>query len=276
MEQAVNYFAVFGGLDIKIDMNKPLNTLIKRHILDSYYDIHDEVDKLVKTDNTGYKILSGVALGDRRINSAFKRAEADYDEGIEIVQELVDKEVVIEESSLDHLTNQFEQNESADKLILLSPFIRFWFAFVSPLYRGVKREEYDEVYERIEKRKAEFMDYIFESLCHEYIKQVFKDEGIEEIGRFWNKEDEVQLLAETPVGDVIVGSCSYSNNKIKKNELNRIKILCEKLDINPTYVTLFSKKGFSKELKDLKGEGLRLFTVKSLKGLLNKNEKESG
>lgn len=269
MESAVNYFAVFGGLDIKIDMNKPLNTLIKRHILDKYYDIHDEVDKLIKTDNIGYKILSGVALGDRRINSAFKRAEADYKDGIEIVHELVDQEVVREESSMDHVTNQFEQNESADKLILASPFLRFWFAFVSPLYRGVKREEYDEVYERIEKRKAEFMDYIFESLCQEYTKIVFQEEGIEEMGRFWNNEDEIELLAETVVGDVIVGSCSYTSNKIKKNELNRLKLLCEKLEINPTHVVLFSKKGFSSELKSMKGEGLRLFTVKSLKALLS-------
>jgi hypothetical protein len=268
MEQAVNYFAVFGGLDVKIDMNKPLNTLIKRHILDQYYDIHDEVDKLIKTDNIGYKILSGVALGDRRINSAFKRADVDYDEGIEIVHKLIDKEVISEESSFDHVTNEFEQNEAADKLILKTPFLRFWFAFVSPLYRGIKREEYDEVYERIEKRKAEFMEYIFESLCHEYLKQAFKEEGIEEIGRFWNAEHEIQLLAQTTMDDVIIGSCSYSNTKIKKNEINRIKSLCETLEISPTYVTLFSKKGFSKELKDLKGQGLRLFTVKSLKALL--------
>ncbi len=269
METAINYFAVFGGLDVKIDTTKPLGVLIKRHILDAYYDLHDEVDKVVKADNVGYKILSGIALGDRRINSAFKRADCEFEDGIEIVQTLCEKEVIFEETSMDHLTNQFEENDAADKLLFVSPFIRFWFAFVAPLYRGVKREEYDEVYERFDNRKQEFMDLIFEQLCHEYLKVTFKDDEIDEIGRYWDGDDEIELLAQTYSGKVIIGSCRYLDSKTKKSEINRLRELCEKLEIVPDTVVLFSKKGFTNELKAEKGEGLRLFTAKSLKALVN-------
>jgi len=272
METAINYFSVFGGLDIKVDTTKPLGKLIERHILDAYYDLHDEIDKMIKADNVGYKILSGIALGDRRINSSFKRADAEYDEGIKLIQTFCEKEVIFEETSIDHLTNKFEQNDSADKLLFVSPFLRFWFAFVSPLYRGVKREEYGEVYERFDNRKQEFMDLIFEQLSHEYIKVMFKDDEIEEVGRYWDSENEINLLAETATGKVIVGSCKYNNSKVKKNEINKLREVCQKLEIVPDYVVLFSKSGFTNEVKSLKNESLKLFTVKSLKALLLSTE----
>lgn len=269
METALNYFAIFGGLDIRIDTTKPLGSLIKRHILDNYYDIQDEITKNIKMDNIGNKILTGIALGDRRVNSSFKRADVDFEEGVLVLEDLCEKEVVYEETSMDFLTNQFEENESADKLIFSTPFLRFWFAFVSPLYRGVKREEYDEVYERFENRKQEFVDFIFEQLSHEYIKFIFKEDEIEEIGRYWDDKDELQLLAQTMSGRIIVGSCKYNNSKVKKNEINRLKELCERLEIVPDFVILFSKAGFTNEVKSLKNESLRLFSVKSLKALLN-------
>ena len=115
METAVNYFAVFGGLDIKIDMTKPLRTLIIRHILSEYYEIQEYIGKLTKNSAPFHKVLTGIALGDRRTNSAFKRADIDYDEGIKAVYYLEELEVISTETSMDHLTNNFEENDDSDK-----------------------------------------------------------------------------------------------------------------------------------------------------------------
>lgn len=268
METAVNYFAVFGGLNVKIDTSKPLRTLIQRYILGNYQDIQTEIEKKLKLNNMDYKVLTGISLGDRRINSAFKRADVEYDDGIETIQYLCEKEIIEEETSMDFLTNEFEENPVADKLIIKTPFLRFWFAFVSPLYKGIKKDKYDEFYDRFANYQNEFMGLVFEQLCHEYIKEIFKDDPIEEIGRFWNSKIDIGLLAQTKSGKVIVGSCKYTNQKIKTNELNKLKDVCKKLEIIPDYVTLFAKKGYTNELKALKGESLKLYNVKSLKALL--------
>lgn len=269
METAVNYFAVFGGLDIKIDMSKPLRTLIIRHILNEYYDIQDHIAKLTKNSAPYHKVLTGIALGDRRTNSAFKRADIEYDEGIKVLYELEELNIIQTETALDFLTNQFEENEVADKLLFTAPFLRFWFAFVSPLYRGIAREEYDECFEKFNNYQSEFMKLTFEQLCHEYINNIFQDEEMEEIGRYWDEnKNEIDLLAQTQSGKVIVGTCRYTNSKMKKTEVNRLKELCEKLEIVPDYVALFSKAGFTNELKSEKGESLKLYTVKSLKSLI--------
>jgi len=74
MQTAVNYFAVFGGLDVKIDTSKPLRTLIIRHILNEYYKIQESIEKLTQNNAPYHKILTGLALGDRRTTTAFKRA----------------------------------------------------------------------------------------------------------------------------------------------------------------------------------------------------------
>ena len=269
METAVNYFAVFGGLDIKIDTTKPLRTLIIRHILNEYYNIQEYIGKLTKNSAPYHKVLTGIALGDRRTNSAFKRADIDYDEGIEAIYNLEELEVITSETSMDFLTNNFEQNDVADKLLFTTPFLRFWFAFISPLYRGVKRNEYDECIERFNNYQAQFMELIFEQLSFEYIKEMFKDDQIEEIGRYWDEEgNELELLAQTESGKIIVGSCRYTNSKMKKTEVAKLKDICEKLEIVPDFVILFSKRGFTNELKSEKGESLKLYTAKSLKSLI--------
>lgn len=269
IQTALNYFAVFGGLDVKIDINKPLRTLIIRHILDEYYEIQDYISKLTKNSAPYHKILTGIALGDRRVNSAFKRADIEYDEGIKSIYELEELNIIQTETSMDFLTNRFEENEAADKLLFTAPFLRFWFAFVSPLYRGIARQEYDECFEKFNNYQNEFMDLIFEQLCHEYVKIVFKDDEIEEIGRYWDEDkNEINLLAQAKNGKIIVGSCKYTNSKMKKTELHRLQELCKKLEIVPDEVVFFSKNGFTNELKALKGQGLRLFSVKSLKGLV--------
>lgn len=268
MQTAVNYFAVFGGLDIKLDMGKPLRSLIIRHILNEYYDIQDYIAKLTNNSAPYYKLLTAIALGDRRTNSSFKRADIEYSEGMKLLYELEELGIIQTETSMDHLTNKFEENEAADKLLFTTPILRFWFAFVSPVYRGVKRKEYDESFERFNNYQNEFMDLIFEQLCHEYIKSTFKDDEIEEIGRYWDENLNINLLAQTASGKVILGTCKYTNSKMRKSEINRLKEICESLDIVPDYVMLFSKSGFTNELKAEKGDLLKLYTVKSLKALI--------
>ncbi len=129
MESALNYFAIFGGLDVKIDMTKPLRTLIIRHILEEYYSIHELIAKHTKNKTPYHKILTGIALGDRRVNSAFKRADIEYDEGIKVVYELEELEIIHTETSLDFLTNNFEENDVADKLLFFNSIFKILVCF---------------------------------------------------------------------------------------------------------------------------------------------------
>jgi len=71
------------------------------------------------------------------------------------------------------------------------------------------------------------------------------------------------MLVETKSGKVIAGACKYTNSKIKKSVLTDLKDKCTKAKIDVDMFVLFSKKGYTSELKSLKGDTLKLFTLKN-------------
>ncbi len=261
MEEAVEYFAVFGGLGINLDMSVPLPELIQKHILDRYKYLRNDISEYTTKDELFPAILSGAASGDRRTHSSFKRAKVAYNDGMDCIEDLLDLGIIKLEPSFTH-------NYVADKILFTSPFVRFWFAFVSPLFRGIKNGNYDEFYNSFTNKKMEFTQLMFEQLCHEFVKLYFQDEKIYNIGRYWDDKTEINLLAKTKADKIIAGSCKYTNSKIKKNELTKLKENCQNAGVTPDTFIIFSKKGYSSELKSLKGEKLKLFTCRNLKALI--------
>jgi len=167
--------------------------------------------------------------------------------------------------SLSHLDDQYTVSE---KLLFSTPFVRFWSAFISPIFQGIKDGNYEEFFKLFENRKVEFTSLVFEQLSHDLIKLSIQDETIVKLGRYWDDNIDIDLLVETKSGKVIAGACKYTNAKVKKSELNSLKQKCKDAKINVDVFMLFSKSGFSSELKSQKGENLKLFTVKSLKSLI--------
>lgn len=270
MEEAIKYFAVFGGLDIKIDTSKPLLELIEEHILRDYKYLRNVISDLTSGDRVYHSILTGLAMGDRRTNSAFRRAKVSFNHGSKCIEEMVEMGVIDKELSLQHLTNSPRSLKVSDKLLFREPFVRFWFAFISPIFKGIKEGTFEEFLKRFQSREAEFTDMIFEQLSHEFLKKAFSPDTITQLGRYWDDENEINLLGKTHQGKIIAGSCKYSNSKVKKSELAALKQKCEELEIPADIFVLFSKKGYTNELKALKSENIKLYTAKSFKLLLDK------
>lgn len=259
-EIAVDYFCVFGGLDISLDMEQPLEKLIEKHILKEYKFLRNSVSKLTTGDERYHKILSASALGDRRTNSSFKRANLSFDDGMDCVEELRDMGFIkLERSAGDGYVS--------DKILFNSPFLRFWFAFVSPIFKGIRDEDFKEFYEIYNNRKFEFKDLIFSQLSHALIKELFSVDKICSIGRYWDDNIEIDLVAKTKSAKKIVGLCRYRDKKLSKNELVKLKKFTSEAKITPDIYVLFAKKGFTSELKSLKSETLILLTCRNFKVL---------
>ena len=264
MEKAVEYFTIFGGLDMHIDTELPLDELIETHILKKYKMIRNHISTLTKGDPEYNKILTALSIGDRRTNSAFRKVGISFDNGIDIVDDLVGLKILKLEKSLQKLSALDDQYTVSERLLFTNPFMRFWFAFVSPLFQGIKDENYEEFFKKYNNNKAEFSDIIFEQLSHEYLREISKEDCLFTLGRYWDDDCALDILGKTKSGKVVVGSCKYTNSKIKKTELTNLKELSNTLKIETDTFVLFSKKGFTSELKNLKkSENLQLFTVKN-------------
>ncbi len=187
---------------------------------------------------------------------------------MDCVDELCELNAIKIEKSVHHLTNQSGYKDVSKKLIFTTLFLRFWFAFISPIFKGIRDEQYAEFHELFKNKQAEFSEFVFEQLSHELIKKQFENDPITQIGRYWDDQGQIDLIAKTTDGKIIAGSCKYTNSKVKKTILTKLKDDCEDIELKVDTFVLFSKKGFTTELKSLKGEDLKLFTAKSFKALI--------
>jgi len=270
VEDAVEKFAIFGGVGWgDIDTSKPSYELIEKLILDDYSYIRNDVNEITSGAPLYHALLSAIAMGDGKTHSSYKRAKVDKEVGDKAVKELVERGIIYVEKPKKAFTSWAENEQLDNKLYFTTPFLRFWFAFVSPLFKGIRDKEYGEVKKRWENREAEFSNLIFTQLSHAMLKKSFKEDKIEEISDYWDKKIALDIYAKTASGKIIVGSTKYTNSKIKKSELSRLQELCAKSGIEADIFVIVAKKGFSSELKALKGESLKLYTLKNFKMLLD-------
>lgn len=269
METAVKYFAVFGGLEVKLDMTKDLKELIQTNILDDYRYLRNEISQITGGNNIYHTILTGLALGDRRTNSAFRRAKVSFDNGIDDIDHMCELGVITLEKSHMHLTRQARSQTVSERLLFNSPYLRFWFAFISPIFKGIKEGNYEEFFKKYEAREAEFADLVFEELSHEFLKDLFKDDEFKQLGRYWDDNNEVVIVGKTFSGKIVVGDCKFSNNKAKKSMLTSLKKTCDAISFVPDIYVLFSNAGYTSELKSQKSDTLKLFSSRNFKTLLD-------
>lgn len=266
LEQALEYFSVFGGMGWSVDMGKPLDALIEGKVLKNYTYIHGDITKLTQSDKMSHALLSAVAVGDGRVHSALKRARISRVEGEKVIHSLCSKNLLKREYSLESPPNEDEKID--EKLNFNTPFMRFWFAFVSPYFKTIKEGDFKEAKEQFANRKSEFFELTFKKLSHELIKKSLGDDAIVEIGSYWDRETQIDILAKTKSGKIVAGICKYSNQKAKKSELTKLQEQCRAAELTPDICVIVSKSGFSNELKALKGEDLKLLGLKNFKTLI--------
>ncbi|CAA6803571.1 MAG: ATPase [uncultured Sulfurovum sp.] len=269
LEKALDYFAVFGGMGWRVDFNKSLDELIVKKILNNYRYIHGDITKITQSKEIHHKILTALALGDRREHAAFKKAQVDRIQGEKSIDFLIANGLLKIDKSIEKPLKDHEK--VSPKLLFTQPFMRFWFAIISPNYKGIKTNNYSEFHERWNEMKLEFTNHIYQQLFLELVKKTHNensDDRILHIGSYWDTQVEIDLLAKTKAGKMIAGTCRFSKAKAKKNEITKLEEKCyqAKLDVN-TYV-IFSKNKFSTELKKQKSETLNLFSLNNFRHLL--------
>ncbi len=265
IDKALEYFSVFGGMGWHVDTSIPLDTLIEKKILDNYKYIHADITTITQSNNTRHAVLTALATGDRREHSAFKKAKVSRKDGEHLIDFLIENDILILENSLE---KPLKEEEISDKLYFIHPFMRFWFASVSPYYKGIKTGDYKEMKQRWTQTKIEFSNYILGELFKEVVKKSFVNDPIVSIGSYWDQRIEIDLLAKTASGKMIAGSCKYSKAKAGKNDLLKLKEDCEKAKLNIDTFVIFSKNKFSNELRKERGSDLILFSLKHITSLL--------
>jgi len=284
MEKQIEYFSLFGGLGWNIDTTKPTYELIQTLVLDNYELLNVKMQELTLQDPSYKRLLQALATGDRRIFSAFNKAGLNNGNGggaLNFLQEagLIQMEYSRERHPRDKNPNaQLKRKDArhriSHKVLFTHPFVRFWFYFIAPNIRAIQEGNTQVVLEQFKKKQYSYTSLVFEELSEVLLNYHLRDSQIISSGSYWDANLEIDILTITKDKKIYVGECKWKNHKVNKKELHKLSEKCMRLGIEATQIILFSKRGFSKELSQMRSASLALYSAEDFEMLLKSNSNE--
>lgn len=284
MEVQISYFAIFGGLGWDIDTTQNINYLIEKLILENFSSLNEKIEQLTLGDPNNKRLLRALAVGDRRIFSAFNRAGLNNGNGGASLNYLQEKGLVSIEYSREEPARSLNPNKKlkrsiarhriSHKVLFSQPFVRFWFYFIAPHTKDILEKNYEKLFKDFQVKQNSYTSLVFEELSEVLLNYHIRESQVISSGSYWDANIEIDILTITDKEETFVAECKWKNHQVNVKELHKLNEKCYKLDIEPTQIALFSKRGFSKELLSKQGKSLALYSASDFSALVKNVTKE--
>lgn len=275
-DTALEYFTVFGGTGWSVDTSKSLEVLIEEKVLSNYVPIHDGITKFTHGNALYHMLLSIIALGESHEDAVFKKGRVGRDKGEEAMDYLEMKSLLKFDTSVEKPLKS--SDGKSDRVFFELPFMRFWFAVISPYYKSISEGDFSEFEEKWSQLRGNFSILLSNQLVLELVKQSFAakfiDDPIVSIGSYYDKHVQIEILAKRKSGKMLAGECKYSKDEAKMTMFSRLKEKCQKAELNISDYVLFSKNGFFSEIEQIKDANITLLSHSHLSSLLDNLSKD--
>ncbi len=275
IEDLISYYSIFDGYPLKkqLNLSKDLSTIIQKEIIEKIetlkkyfvYDSSKENQELIE------RILTRLSKGDRKNYKVYTKESIPRTKGRELfrflfeiglIQKEISREKPLESSQKQPIKKSLRRYKIQDKIHIKNNFTRFWFTFIAQELKNENKISLTSISQHLEK----FISLEFEKLSNQLIAKNYKD--IISSGSYWDKNIEIDLYIQT-TNLKIAGEAKWKNSKICKNVLNSLQNKCKVGNLEIDKYALFSKSGFSKELKSKKDENILLYDLTDFEKLLN-------
>ena len=219
-------------------------------------------------------VLISIARGDSKLLHIFNKAHIGDSLGRDIIAQLIELDTLYilpsrESPIKTHHKQKIKRELRGYKIQSIvrfkNPFYYFWFGFVEPYRDDIKSGRYDRFWDYFYAHYHRCTSLVFEQLSSDVINYRF---DIVSCGNYWDRYNEFDLLSITTDKKIILGECKYKNKKICKNELNRLVNKSKISKIQVDYYALFSKNGYSNELKNSRLKNILLYDLDDFEILL--------
>ena len=275
-DKALEYFTVFGGTGWDVDVSKSVATLIEEKVLSNYGALHVSMTRYTHNNGLYHMMLSIIALGVNHENDVFKKAKVGRGKGEEAIDYLVSKSLIKFDLSVEKPLK--EDGGKSDRILFDLPFMRFWFAMISPNYQSISEGDYDEFAQKWHKIRDNFSILISNLLLRDLVKETLnaksENDPIVKIGSYYDKKLEIDILAKRKSGAMIAAACKYSNEPAKSNMMQNLIEKCTKAELEIADYVLFSKNGFTPEVEVLKEKEVVLLSGVEISSLLDNLSKD--
>jgi len=116
---------------------------------------------------------------------------------------------------------------------------------------------------------ADFVSPEFETLCQDALPDLYPGETFVDIGRWWYKEHEVDVVGLTDDGTKVAGECKFTSSPLDYSALasledhaDEIRWSPDSVDVEQEYA-LFARSGFTQSVREAAGDrdDLQLFDL---------------
>ncbi|WP_137290852.1 ATP-binding protein [Natronorubrum halophilum] len=213
-EERIFTWGIFGGVPYYLDgvnLDQDLGAVLTEEVLSQKGYLHNEPEYVLRTEltdpNRYFAILTAIAAGKTTSNEIAQAVGIDgkqistYTQKLERLR-LIEREVPITEEKAKSRRGRYR---------ILDPLFRFWFRFVygkEDRYERLGEDAYEAV---IEPELPDFVSQEFEKVCQDALPNLFPEETFLDIGRWWYKEREVDVVGFTTDGTMVAGECKFTN-----------------------------------------------------------------
>ena len=274
-EEYVKYYSVLGGTPqylLLFDYAKNFKENIIENILNSSSYLYDEAINLIKQElrevTTYNKIIESIATGSSRLNEISTKIGEATDKTAKYIKVLTELRILEKEYP-------FNEKDSSKKTIykLTDNYFKFYYKFIYNNKTLIEQEKTEYMYEKIESNLNNYLGYIFEDICRQYIIRLNIYDVLpfvaEKIGRWWGnnqikqRQEEIDIVAANE-DSAIFCECKYTNDKVGMDVYNLLRERSELLNYKNKYYYIFSKSGFTDELLELKDERVKMISLEEI------------
>ncbi|WP_312911834.1 ATP-binding protein [Natronosalvus caseinilyticus] len=271
-EERIFVWGTFGGTPYYldgIDLNQTLGTILTEEVFSQNGYLHNEPEYVLRTEltdpNRYFAILTTIAAGKTTSNEIAQAIGIDgkqistYTQKLERLR-LIEREVPITEEKAKSRRGRYR---------IRDPLFRFWFRFVygkEDRYERLGEEAYEAI---IEPEMADFVSPEFEKLCQDALPNLYPETTFLDIGRWWYKEHEVDVVGLATDGTIVAGECKFTNAPLDYGALASLEDHVEEIRWGPnadgsaTEYALFTRSGATQSVQEAVSErdDLRLFNL---------------
>lgn len=268
-------YSVLGGIPHylkQFDTHTSLEENIKANILRRGSILYSEVEFLMRQElreTTIYNtIIEAVALGNTKLNDIYQKTQIEKSKLTVYLKNLIDLGLIEREFPVSDGIKE-QANIQRGLYQITDNFFRFWYAFVFPNLSELEAGDTEGVFQyAVKPLLDEYTSHIFENICRQYLRRQNMHGQLPfrytKIGRWWNKTDELDIMAvDRDKNNFVLGGCKFKNAAFSMAELTATvaKFKPKKVDAT-VYYYLFSKSGFAEEvLKKAEVAEIRLVSV---------------
>lgn len=276
MEDCLHFYTVAGGIPAYLkQLNPHLSPRknIVKEVLSPDKLLYNEVEFILMEElrepRNYFSILRAIAFGRNKFGEIVNETGIEksslhkYLFTLENLQ-LIEKEVPVTEK------NPVRSRKGCYRL--QDQFVKFWFSYVFPFKSELELGNTAPVLKKLKESFNILVAQTYEKVAQEILRAHGNDFFLfMRVGRWWNKNEEIDLVAlNDETNEILFGEAKWSNKKVGTNIYRDLKRKASMVDWEKPdrkeYFCLFSRNGFTEEMRRVaKEEGVYLFEKDKLK-----------